>query len=59
MFFKSEHPFEEFFCYCVVLLNKTWRDMRATKEDFNKVFDVVVEQIWDDGPGQAAAANLT
>lgn len=45
MFFKSEHPFEEFFCYCVVLLNKTWRDMRATKEDFNKVFDVVVEQI--------------
>merc|ERR1712037_814030 len=23
----------------------TWRDMRATKEDFNKVFDVVVEQI--------------
>ena len=45
MFFKSEHPFEEFFCHCVIQLNKTWRDMRATKEDFNKVFDVVVEQI--------------
>ena len=45
MFFKSEHPFEEFFCYCVVLLNKTWRDMRATREDFRKVFDVVGEQI--------------
>jgi len=29
----------------VVLLNKTWRDMRATNEDFNKVFDVVAEQI--------------
>ena len=45
MFFKAEHPFEEFFCHCVIQLNKTWRDMRATKEDFNKVFDVVVEQI--------------
>lgn len=45
MFFKTEYPFEEFFSYCVVLLNKTWREMRATKEDFNKVFDVVAEQI--------------
>jgi len=45
LFFKSEYPFEEFFSYCVVLLNKTWREMRATKEDFNKVFDVVAEQI--------------
>jgi engulfment and cell motility protein 1 len=28
-----------------VLLNKTWREMRATREDFRKVFDVVREQI--------------
>jgi len=45
MFFKVEHPFEEFYSVCVVLLNKTWREMRATKEDFTKVFDVVKEQI--------------
>jgi len=45
MFFKVEHPFEEFFSVCVVLLNKTWREMRATREDFTKVFDVVKEQI--------------
>jgi len=45
MFFKVEHPFEEFYSYCVVLLNKTWREMRATREDFTKVFDVVKEQI--------------
>jgi len=45
MFFKVEHPFEEFYSVCVVLLNKTWREMRATREDFTKVFDVVKEQI--------------
>jgi len=45
MLFKAEHPFEEFYCHCVLLLNKTWRDMRATREDFDKVFDVVREQI--------------
>ena len=45
MFFKYEEPFEEFFSYCVVILNKTWRDMRATRQDFGKVFDVVREQL--------------
>lgn len=45
MFFKHDHPFEEFFCQCIVLLNKTWREMRATREDFQKVLDVVKEQI--------------
>jgi len=45
MFFKYEEPFEEFFSYCVVILNKTWRDMRATRQDFSKVFDVVREQL--------------
>lgn len=45
MFFTHDHPFEEFFCICIVSLNKTWKDMRATSEDFFKVFDVVREQI--------------
>lgn len=45
MFFTHDHPFEEFFCICIVALNKTWKDMRATSEDFSKVFDVVREQI--------------
>jgi len=45
MLFKYEEPFEEFFSYCVVILNKTWRDMRATRQDFSKVFDVVREQL--------------
>lgn len=45
MFFTHDHPFEEFFCICIVILNKTWKDMRATHEDFEKVFSVVREQI--------------
>ncbi|CAD7080169.1 unnamed protein product [Hermetia illucens] len=45
MFFTHDHPFEEFFCICIVTLNRTWKDMRATSEDFLKVFSVVREQI--------------
>ncbi|KDR14604.1 engulfment and cell motility protein 1 [Zootermopsis nevadensis] len=45
MFFTHDHPFEEFFCICIILLNKTWKEMRATIEDFVKVFSVVREQI--------------
>lgn len=45
MFFTHDHPFEEFFCICIVLLNKTWKEMRATTEDFGKVISVVKEQI--------------
>lgn len=45
MFFTHDHPFEELFCTCIVLLNKTWKEMRATTEDFIKVFSVVREQI--------------
>lgn len=45
MFFTHDHPFEEFFCICIVNCFKTWKDMRATSEDFSKVFDVVREQI--------------
>lgn len=45
IFFTHDHPFEEFFCVCIVALNRTWKDMRATSEDFSKVFDVIREQI--------------
>ncbi|KAI9586375.1 engulfment and cell motility protein 1 [Glossina fuscipes] len=45
MFFTHDHPFEEFFCICIMTLNRTWKDMRATGEDFLKVFSVVREQI--------------
>lgn len=45
MFFTHDNPFEEFYCTCVILLNKTWKEMRATTEDFVKVFSVVKEQV--------------
>uniref|UniRef100_A0AAX7SFG1 ELMO domain-containing protein n=1 Tax=Astatotilapia calliptera TaxID=8154 RepID=A0AAX7SFG1_ASTCA len=45
MFFTHDRAFEEFFCICIQLLNKTWKEMRATSEDFNKVMQVVREQI--------------
>jgi hypothetical protein len=37
MFFANEKPCEEFFCILIQLLNKTWREMRATTADFPKV----------------------
>ncbi|RWS27371.1 engulfment and cell motility protein 1-like protein, partial [Leptotrombidium deliense] len=45
MFFKHDHPLEELFCICVPLLNKTWKEMRATVADFEKVFQVLRQQI--------------
>ncbi|XP_076272971.1 engulfment and cell motility Ced-12 [Rhynchophorus ferrugineus] len=45
LFFTHDHPFEECYCICIVLLNKTWKEMRATAEDFGKVASVVREQI--------------
>ncbi|XP_076449909.1 engulfment and cell motility protein 1-like [Babylonia areolata] len=45
MFFASEKPLEEFYCIVVQLLNKTWREMRATIADFPKVLEVVKEQV--------------
>uniref|UniRef100_A0AAZ3SSC1 ELMO domain-containing protein n=1 Tax=Oncorhynchus tshawytscha TaxID=74940 RepID=A0AAZ3SSC1_ONCTS len=45
MFFTHDRSFEEFFCICIQLLNKTWKEMRATSEDFNKVMQVVRDQI--------------
>ncbi|XP_056590789.1 engulfment and cell motility protein 2 isoform X1 [Triplophysa dalaica] len=45
MFFTHERAWEEFFCICMQLINKTWKEMRATTEDFNKVMTVVREQM--------------
>ena len=45
MFFSIENFFEEFFCINIQLLFKTWREMRATPIDFDKVMSVVQKQI--------------
>lgn len=45
MFFNDDKVFEKLFCICIQLLNKTWREMRASEEDFPKVLSVVKEQI--------------
>ena len=45
MFFTHEHPLEEFFVIAVLTLNKTWKEMRATTEDFGKVFSVLQQQL--------------
>jgi hypothetical protein len=37
MFFRHDKSFEEFYCICIQTLNKTWREMRASTEDFTKV----------------------
>jgi engulfment/cell motility protein 1 len=45
LFFTHDHPLEELFSICVPLLNKTWKEMRATVEDFAKVFSVLRQQL--------------
>lgn len=37
IFFGQDRLMEELFCVCIQLLNKTWKEMRATQEDFDKV----------------------
>lgn len=37
IFFSQDRLMEEVFCVCIQLLNKTWKEMRATQEDFDKV----------------------
>jgi len=37
MFFSSPHIFKELYSVTVQLLNKTWKEMRATSADFNRV----------------------
>ncbi|XP_047383799.1 engulfment and cell motility protein 3 isoform X2 [Sciurus carolinensis] len=41
----SDQSFHELFCVAIQLLNKTWKEMRATQEDFDKVMQVVREQL--------------
>ena len=36
MFFSCDNPYKEFFCQAITLLNRTWREMEATEEDFDK-----------------------
>ncbi|XP_075704421.1 engulfment and cell motility protein 3 isoform X2 [Rhinoderma darwinii] len=45
LFYAQDHFLQELFCVCIQLLNKTWKEMRATHEDFDKVMHVVKEQI--------------
>ncbi|KAG8562193.1 hypothetical protein GDO81_015615 [Engystomops pustulosus] len=45
MFYAQDHFLHELFCVCIQVLNKTWKEMRATHEDFDKVMHVVKEQI--------------
>ncbi|XP_059985760.1 engulfment and cell motility protein 3 isoform X4 [Lagenorhynchus albirostris] len=45
MFFGQDQSFHELFCVSIQLLNKTWKEMRATQEDFDKVTQVVREQL--------------
>jgi len=45
MFFTHDHAFEEFYCICILLFNKTWKEMAAIKDDFDKVMSVVQDQI--------------
>lgn len=41
----TDHPLEELFCESINLFYKTWREMRATSEDFSKVFSVLSQQL--------------
>ena len=41
----SENPFEELYCVTIQLFYKTWREMRAGDQDFDKVMTVVHKQI--------------
>ncbi|XP_032073497.1 engulfment and cell motility protein 2 isoform X2 [Thamnophis elegans] len=45
MFFTHDQALEELFVIGIQLLNRTWKEMRATAEDFHKVMQVVREQI--------------
>ncbi|CDW55737.1 engulfment and cell motility protein 1 [Trichuris trichiura] len=46
LLFTEEHPFDELFCRCVSLVNRTWKEMRASSlDDIGKVMAVVKEQI--------------
>lgn len=42
IFFNQDRLLEELFCVCIQLLNKTWKEMRATQEDFDKVNNMTI-----------------
>ena len=45
MFFAHENPLDEMFAVVIMHINKTWREMRATAADFDKVMEVAKEQV--------------
>lgn len=45
MYFSHECFFEEIFSVCMLLVFKTWREMRASVASIGKVFGIVNEQI--------------
>lgn len=45
LFYAQDHFMQELFSVCIQVLNKTWKEMRATQEDFEKVMHVLKEQI--------------
>ncbi|CAG0917238.1 unnamed protein product [Notodromas monacha] len=45
MFFSTDHPFEEMFSRTMDLFGRTWKEMKATVQDMDKVMDVVREQL--------------
>jgi len=36
IFFTHDHSYEEVYCICIQLVNKTWKEMKATSIDFTK-----------------------
>ncbi|XP_020911020.1 engulfment and cell motility protein 1 [Exaiptasia diaphana] len=45
IFFTTDYGFEEFFCICIQLVNKTWKERKAFASDFTKVIATVKIQI--------------
>ncbi|XP_065065282.1 engulfment and cell motility protein 2-like isoform X2 [Rhopilema esculentum] len=45
MLFSTDSMLEETYSVCIQLVNKTWKEMRATSRDFSRVMSVVKEQI--------------
>lgn len=54
IFFNQDRLLEELFCICIQLLNKTWKEMRATQEDFDKV-----RNMWNLGTGVGGVLTET
>lgn len=43
--FVAANILEEIYCVSIQLLNKTWKEMRATSQDFSRVMGVVKDQL--------------